>query len=312
MSTGTKNIAETRLRMPLEKLASIADNIRRKYVGAKLELCSILNAKSGLCCEDCKFCSQSARHHTDAPVYPLKKKEEILMAAEHAKTIGAERFGIVTSGNELSGKEVETIAQAISEIKNKVDISVCASLGAMDKQRLKFLKQAGLQRFHHNIETSRRFYPQIVSTHSFDDRIYAIKLAKEVGLEVCSGGIVGMGETWQDRIDMAYTLKKLEVDSVPINILIPVKGTALEKAKPMSTEDVIRTICIFRIVLKDKTIKVAAGREAALKESQLNAFLAGANGMIIGGYLTVKGSELEDDYTLIGRINKAWMESKLS
>ena len=159
----------------------------------------------------------------------------------------------------------------------------------MEKSQLQLLKKAGLSRYHHNIETSRRFYPSIVSTHSFDERIDTINSAKQVGLEVCSGGIIGMGETWQDRIDMAYTLKDLDVDSIPVNILIPIKGTPLESATPVSLDDAIRTICIFRIILKDKIIKIAAGRETTLKDSQLTAFIAGANGMLIGGYLTVKG-----------------------
>ena len=306
MNTVTKDNADTLLKMPLEQLVSSANNVRKKYIGTNLKLCSILNAKSGLCSEDCKFCAQSAGHHTDMPVYPLKEKEQIIQAAQNAKDIGAQMFGIVTSGNRLTDKELNTIAQAISEIKDIVDISPCASLGALDKSQLALLKEAGLCRYHHNIETSRRFYPQIVSTHSFEQRVETIRSAKEAGLEVCSGGIIGMGENWTDRIDMAYTLKELDVDSVPVNILIPIKGTAFELVEPITAEDVIRTICIFRIILKDKTIKIAAGRETALKDSQAKAFLAGANGMIIDGYLTVKGQALENDYSLIEEIMRLW------
>jgi biotin synthase len=192
------------------------------------------------------------------------------------------------------------------EIKDRIDIAVCASLGAMEKSQLQLLKEAGLSRYHHNIETSRRFYPRIVSTHTFDERIKTIKSAKQVGLEVCSGGIIGMGESWQDRIDMAYTLKDLDVDSIPINILIPIKGTPLESVATLSAYDAIRTICIFRIILKDKIIKIAAGRETTLKDSQLTAFIAGANGMLIGGYLTVKGASLDADYALIEEIKRKW------
>jgi len=292
----------------LEKLLSQANEVRKKYIGTKLELCSILNARSGLCSEDCKFCAQSARHCTDVPTYPLKAKDEIVQAAQNAKAIGAEKFGIVTSGNRLTAREVNVVAQAISEIKDKIGIAVCASLGAMEKSQLKFLKDAGLSRYHHNIETSRRFYPEIVSTHSFDERINTINSAKDVGLEVCSGGIIGMGETWQDRINMAYTLKELDVDSIPINILIPIKGTPLESIQPMSPEDAVRTICIFRIILKDKIIKLAAGREATFKDSQVTGFTAGANGMLIGGYLTVKAAALKADYALIEQIKKVWTE----
>jgi biotin synthase len=187
-----------------------------------------------------------------------------------------------------------------------VGIEVCASLGALDKEQLTALKNAGLSRYHHNIETSCRFYPHIVTTHGFDERAATIKAAKEAGLEVCSGGIIGMGETWHDRIDMALTLNELQVDSVPLNILIPIKGTPLASMERISVEDCVRTVCIFRIILRDKTIKVAAGREAVLKDEQLRAFSAGANGMIIGGYLTVKGQAIEADNALIERIREEW------
>jgi biotin synthase len=307
MSTAVKDDTEVFLNTPLKELIAQANEVRRKFVGSKLDLCNILNARSGLCPEDCKFCAQSARHHTDIPTYPLKGKYEIVEAAQKAKTIGAERFGIVTSGNRLTGEELNAVAQAISEIKNKIGIIVCASLGALEKSQLQLLKGAGLSRYHHNIETSRRFYSHIVSTHTFDERINTINSAEQVGLEVCSGGIIGMGETWQDRIDMAYTLKELDVDSVPLNMLIPIKGTLLESAAPVSVDDVLRTICIFRIVLKDKTIKVAAGREAVFKDSQIKAFAAGANGMLIGGYLTKlteKGVNLDADYVLIEEVKR--------
>jgi biotin synthase len=311
MKATVKENIEVFLNTPLQELVVQANGVRRKFTGNKLELCSILNARSGLCPEDCKFCAQSAKHHADISIYPLKEKKEIVRAAEKAKGIGAEKFGIVTSGNRLIDRELNVVVEAISEIKNNIDIIVCASLGALEKSQLQFLRDAGLSRYHHNIETSRRFYPSIVSTHTFDERINTINSAKRVGLEVCSGGIIGMGETWQDRIDMAYTLKELDVDSVPLNILIPIKGTPLESAAPLSVDDVVRTICVFRIILKNKTIKIAAGREATFKNSQLKAFAAGANGMLIGGYLTRladKGVNLDADYALIAEIKRVWTE----
>ena len=296
------------LEMPISELICKANDVRKAYIGNRLEQCSILNARSGLCCEDCKFCAQSANHNTNVLGHPLKAKEQIVEAAKEAKAIGTKKFGIVTSGNRLTDEEVEVIAASISQIKEEVGIVVCASLGALQRSQLEFLKKAGLSRYHHNIETSRRFYSRIVSTHSFEERINTLKAAKAVGLEVCSGGIIGMGENWDDRIDMAITLKELDVDSVPVNILIPIEGTPLANIEPISTEDIIRTISIFRIILKDKTVKIAAGREAALKESQIEGFMAGANGMIIGGYLTVGGAELESDYALIKEIEKRWTE----
>ena len=291
---------------PLAELITKANNVRRESLGDKMELCSIVNAKSGLCTEDCKFCAQSACHKTSVSVYPLKSVKEIVEKAQNAKEIGAKKFGIVTSGNRPNNGELKKIAEAIAEIKTKIGIIVCASLGALNKNELKTLKKAGLSRYHHNIETSPGFYSQIVSTHNFQERVNTIRAAKEAGLEICSGVIIGMGEDWQDRIEMATLLKKLKVDSIPINFLVPIKNTKLENTKPISQDDAIRTICIFRIILRDKVIKIAAGRESVLKDFQGLGFLAGANGMLIGGYLTVKGREVKEDQKLVEEIKRLW------
>lgn len=294
------------LNLPIVELINIANNIRKENIGNKLEFCNILNAKSGLCSEDCKFCAQSKRYSTFSPVYPLKGIQEIVESAKYAKNIGAEKFGIVTSGRGVSKKEIKIIASAIKEIKKSIGINVCASLGKIDKEDLSLLKEAGLVRYHHNIETSKRFYKEIVSTHTFEERLETIKNVKEVGLEICSGGIIGLGENWFDRIEMANILKDLGVDSVPINFLVPIKGTPLDNRKPVSLEDAIRTICIFRIILKDKIIKVAAGRETTFFDAGVLIYMAGANGMLIGGYLTIKGRDLTDDYKLIRQVNNLW------
>jgi len=296
------------LEKPLPEIIAQANEVRRKYIGTDLELCSIINAKSGLCAEDCKFCAQSSRHSCEVDVYSLKTKAEIVEAAESAGRIGAGKFGIVTSGNRPDKEELKVIAEAVSEINKRGNILSCASLGALSRDELNLLKEAGLFRYHHNIETSPRFYSQIVTTHNFKERIDTIKAAKEIGLEVCSGGIIGMGESWEDRIDMANILKELEVDSVPINLLVPIKGTAMDKMEPISCSDAIRSICIFRIILKDKVIKIAAGRETVLKDFQGMGFMAGANGMLIGGYLTVRGRAVDVDKELIREIKKLWQE----
>ncbi|MCK4916984.1 MAG: biotin synthase BioB [Candidatus Omnitrophica bacterium] len=297
---------ERLLKIPLAELILEANKIRKDFVGSELELCSIINAKAGLCSEDCKFCAQSAKYSTNVQIYPLKSKKEIVAAAIKAKDIGAEKFGIVKSGNKLNPKELEVIVEAVYEIKNKIGLAVCGSLGALDKENLKMLKDSGLERYHHNIETSKNFYPNIVSTHTFKERVDTIKSAKEIGLEVCSGGIIGMGESWQDRIDMANILKDLDVDSVPINLLVPIEGTPLEALERISCNAAIRTICIFRIILKDKIIKIAAGRETILKDFQGMGFMSGANGMIIGGYLTIKGRDVTEDQNLISEIKSLW------
>jgi biotin synthase len=288
------------------QLISLANEERDRQTGTRFELCSITNAKSGRCSEDCKFCAQSAHYNTNAPVFRLKSKEELLEEAHKAKDIGAERFSIVTSGKGATPKEIETIAEVVSAIKEKIGIIPCASLGVLDTKSLGLLKDAGLSRYHHNIETSREFYPEIVTTHTFEDRLKTIRAAKEVGLEVCSGGIIGLGESEEDRIRMALTLKDLEVDSVPINILVPLKGTPFDGAQAISIADILRTIAIFRLILGDKTIRIVAGRESVLKDFQGLAFMAGANGMMIGGYLTVKGRSAEDDLAMVSELKKLW------
>lgn len=296
------------LNLPLSELISFADKVRKECVGKNLELCSIMNAKSGLCNEDCRFCAQATRYSTGVSTYPLKKKEEMIEAAKRARDIGAERFDIVTSGNTLSQEELKLIGEAIYDITHKVRIKLCASLGGLDMEDLRLLKQAGLSRYHHNIETSPRYFPNIVSTHTFQDRIKTIKAAKKCGLEVCSGGIIGLGETMEDRLQMAFILKELDVDSVPINILVPIKGTPLENKDSISCVEAIKTIAIFRIILKDKIIKLAAGRESILKDFQAMAFMAGANGMLIGGYLTIRAREVAEDWKFVEEIKSLWKE----
>ena len=294
------------LELSLPELISAADKIRQEFIGSDVELCNIMNAKSGLCGEDCRFCAQASRYATGVSVYPLKDKEEMLEAARHAKDIGADRFDIVTSGDSLTKEDLGQICDAVSEITNKIGIKMCASLGTLDENSFRLLKQAGLSRYHHNIETSREYFPKIVTTHTFQNRIDTVKAAKNSGLEVCSGGIIGMGETLQDRIEMVLCLKELDVDSVQINVLVPIRGTPLENKNTLSCAEAIKTIAIFRIILKNKMIKIAAGRESVLKDFQALAFMAGANGMLIGGYLTIKGREVNEDQKLIEEIKKIW------
>ncbi|MFA4842403.1 MAG: biotin synthase BioB [Candidatus Omnitrophota bacterium] len=294
--------------LPLAELISIANRIRQEFSGDKMELCSILNAKSGLCAQDCKFCAQSSRHKTGIDTYPLQDKNQMLEAARRAKDIGAERFDIVTSGESLSERELHIIADCISEITQKVGIKMCASLGKMKDEGFHLLKSAGLTRYHHNIETSAAFFPKIVTTHTFGDRIETILSAKRAGLEVCSGGIIGLGESMDDRISMALALKELDVHSVPINILVPIAGTPLGESVTLSAPEAIRTIAIFRIILKDKIIKIAAGRESVLKDFQALGFMAGANGMLIGGYLTIKGRAVNQDWQLVKDVESLWVQ----
>ncbi|MCX8042670.1 MAG: biotin synthase BioB [Desulfobacterota bacterium] len=294
------------LTAPLAELIQEARAIRQRYCGTSVDICSIMNAKSGACSEDCAFCAQSGYHKTAIQTYPLKSVAALVAAAEAACDNGAQRFGIVCSGNRPTPRELDMICEAARLITERCNIAVCTSLGKLTRDELRALKHAGVTRYHHNIETSRQFYPSIVTTHSFDDRIQTITDAAAAGLEVCSGVIIGLGETWDDRIDMALELNNLPIVSVPVNILIPIRGTRLEHQARVSAIDCIRCIALFRIILQDKVIKIAAGRETVLQDFQALGFSAGANGMLIGGYLTVKGRDVAADRTLIDEIKIMW------
>lgn len=294
------------------ELMSQALQIKLAHRGTKVALCSIINAKSGQCSEDCRFCVQSAHYHTDAPVYPLKGKAEILHAAKAAADIGAEHFSLVTSGRGLAVRDVEQVADIVAEITTTLPIRVCASLGIVGRKEFVLLRQAGLTRYHHNLETSKEFFPKIVSSHSFNERLDTIRTAQAEGLEVCAGGIFGLGESEDDRISMALTLRDLQVDSIPLNILIPLPGTPLAHQPPLSAHEILRAIALYRILMPSLPIRLAAGRESALQDFLSSAFLAGADGMMIGGYLTARGRSAEKDTTFVEEMKKIWQLGDLS
>lgn len=291
----------------LMELFSVANKIREKYCGNDLKLCTITNAKSGKCSEDCKFCAQSAHYKTNIETYDLKNKETLLKEYKRAEDLSSLNFGIVTSGRSIKkgSEDFEAIKSFLKEADKRV--KPCASLGLLTYEEAMELKEAGLVRYHNNIQTSVEKYSELVATtHSVDKRIEAIKNAKKAGLKVCSGGIIGMGETHKDRIDMAFTLKELDVDSIPLNILNPIKGTAHGDRDILDAEEILKTIAIYRIIFKDKNIKIGAGRENILKDFMGLAFMAGANGMLVGGYLTVKGRTVEEDKVFIKNLTALW------
>ncbi len=291
---------------PLAELAAQADQCRRDGVGDALEVCGIINAKAGRCSEDCRYCAQSARHRTGITEYPLKPVSEMLAAAEHAAEAACARFGIVTSGPTLDEEELDRVAEAVRAITGETGCGVCASLGALSPEQFGRLRDAGLSRYNHNIETSPEHFGRIVTTHSFEDRVRTARAAAEAGLQVCCGGIIGMGETRGDRAAMALTLRDMDVDSVPINILMPVPGTPLEDVEPIGPIEALRTIAVFRILMPGRTIKLAGGRESGLGDFQGMAFMAGANGLILGDYLTRRGRPVEQDRLLLEAVREAW------
>jgi biotin synthase len=288
------------------ELMSQALQVKLANRGTKVALCSIINAKSGKCSEDCRFCVQSGHYATDAPVYPLKDKDAIFRGAEAAVEAGAEHFSLVTSGRGLPAPEVVKVADIIAGIIERFPIRVCASLGILGKEDFAILHKAGLTRYHHNLETSEEFFPKIVTTHTFEERVATIKAAQEEGLEVCAGGIFGLGESEGDRISMALTLRELQVDSVPLNILIPLAGTPLARQKTLAAREVLRGIALYRILLPNIPIRLAAGRETALQDFLSSAFLAGADGMMIGGYLTERGRSASKDTAFVEEMKNIW------
>ncbi len=283
----------------LLRLLAVADRIRINFRGRKFDSCSLINARSGRCGEDCSFCAQSAHHATECETYGLRSTDEILSAARAAREMGAARFCTVTSGGALSDMEFDALLESLDRVKSKVDIALDASLGFLDDKRASRLEAAGVTRYNHNLETSSDYYPTICTTHTFDQRVATIRTVLGKGLSACSGGIIGMGEIPAQRLDLAFTLAELGVDCVPINILIPRPGTPLQDAEPLEPLEILKTVAIFRLILPAATIKIAGGREGNLCDFQAMALRSGANGMIIGGYLTTGGRAAEDDLRML-------------
>jgi len=277
-----------------------AARIRDHFVGSTVHLCSIINAKSGRCAENCAFCAQSAHHDTGVDVYPLVDEDEIVRCAALAEQNGAGCYGIVTSGTRINNaEELDRVCRAVARIKSETGISPSCSLGIMDKETALRLKDAGMETYHHNLETSRSFFPQICTTHDYEDDVATIRTAKEVGLRVCCGGIFGLGESFGQRIEMALTLRELDVDSIPLNFLNPVTGTRLENADNLTPLECLTIIAVYRFLLPGKRLSVCGGREKNLRELQSWMFLAGADGTMTGNYLTTPGRPPELDRQML-------------
>lgn len=277
-----------------------ACRVKEHFVGSKISLCSIINAKSGRCPENCAFCAQSAHHSADVPVYPLVEEENLVSGAKAAEQNGSICYGIVTSGTTVNkGEELERICRALRRIRLETGIKPSCSLGIIDAETARALHAAGATTYHHNLETARSFFPQICTTHDYDDDVATVKSAKEAGMSVCCGGIFGLGESAEQRVEMALTLRELAVDSVPLNFLNPIEGTKLEGANNITPQECLATIALYRLLLPERKITVCGGREKNLRDLQSWMFFAGASGTMIGNYLTTTGRSTEYDWQML-------------
>ena len=297
----TKQDALSLYGQPLEELCSTADEIRRRFCADQFDICTIINGKSGSCSEDCKFCAQSAHNHTCAAQYPLLAADEIVAHAKLNQEQGVLRYSIVTSGKRLSDAEVDKMCEAVRRVRKEAGISVCVSFGLLGEAQYRRLKEAGVTRVHNNLETSLRFFPHICTTHTYEDKISAIKAAQAAGLTVCSGGIMGLGETPEDRIDMAVTLRDLGIKSVPVNLLNPIPGTPFEKNQRLTEGEMRRIVAVYRFLLPDASIRLAGGR-GLLGDKGEGCFLSGANAAISGDMLTTAGITVKTDLALLEKL----------
>ena len=282
----------------LEELCNEADKLRKHFSGNKVDLCTIINGKSGKCSENCKFCAQSAHNHTNCEEYDFLMADKIFSEAKSNQDEGVDRFAIVTAGKALSGDDFEKALAIYKKMKAELNIGLCASMGFITREQLRRLKEAGVSSYHHNIETSKRNFPNICTTHTYEMKIDTIKIAKEEGLNVCSGGIIGMGETFEDRIDMAVALSELGVNSIPINALMPIPGTPYQNNQLLTEDEILRTIAMFKFINPESDIRLAAGRKL-ISENGRKAFESGASATITGNMLTTSGSTIKMDREML-------------
>ena len=294
--------AKSLIEVPLPELKEVANVIRTDFCKNSFDFCTIVNAKSGMCSENCKYCAQSSHYQIEGvETYPLMETRELVKQAKYNAEKGVLRFSLVTSGKRLSKEEIEKVIISIKKIREEVGIEVCTSFGLLDYQELVKIKEAGVTRIHCNLETSRNYFPQICSTHTYEEKIRTLSAAQKAGLHICSGGIIGMGETMEDRIDMIFELRALGVCSIPINILNPIKGTPFENQFPITKDEIERTIAICRFIIPNASIRLAGGR-GLLEDYGESCFRAGANAMITGDMLTTAGSSIDQDKEMIEKM----------
>lgn len=286
----------------LGDLTRYADMIRDHFCGNQFDMCTIINGKSGLCSENCKFCAQSSHYNTGSKVYSLLSEEEILADAKKNADQGVMRYSIVTAGRSLSDGEVDRMCHIIRRIKKEVHISVCVSFGLLKEDQFRRLKEAGAERVHNNLEASENFFPSVCTSHSFSDKVQAIRAAQAAGLDVCSGGIMGLGEGIEDRIDMALSLRDLGIESIPVNMLNPIPGTPMEKYESLDEKEMQRIIAVYRFILPKAFIRLAGGR-GLMRDKGKACFMSGANAAISGDMLTTAGITVDKDKKLLEELD---------
>jgi biotin synthase len=288
-----------------------AHKVRRHFHGDRVTFCSILPTKFGNCSEDCKFCAQSGHYDTGIEAHPMMSGDDVKKATADARDRGASAFGIVNSGRGPTQREWPKIMEAVQAMKEVDGICHCATLGRLTEDQARDLKEAGVRRINHNLETSREFYPQIVTTHAWQERVDTVRLAQRVGLETCCGCIFGMGETIDDRVSLAFSLKELNPNVVPLNFLFPIPGTPLENAPRLKPMEILKTVAVMRLILPRQDLKVAGGREKNLRDLQSWIFYVGATSGLIGNYLATAGRPNEDDLQMIRDLELTWCDDRV-
>lgn len=279
-------------------LYEAADRLRKELHGDHFDLCSIINARSGKCSENCKFCAQSSRYQTEIETYDIVSYEEVRRQGLENESLGVVRYSLVTAGREVSGEDIELFAAMYGQLGHESELYFCASMGFLTREKAERLVEAGVRRYHCNLETCRSFFPSICTSHTWEDKVETIKIARAAGMDICSGGIIGLGESFEQRLELAFELRELKVLSIPLNILTPIPGTPLGKLSTLSLGEVLTCIAMFRFINPQAVVRLAGGR-AQLGDDQYRCFQAGANGAIVGNYLTTTGNSIVEDLQMI-------------
>ena len=281
-----------------EELFQAADSLRESAHGDSFDLCSIINARSGRCSEDCKFCAQSGHYATDIETYDIVSVDEALEQGRDNDAHGVRRFSLVTAGRTASIEQIEAYGKIYRELQKQTGLKFCASMGMLTREKAELLRSYGVERFHCNLEASRNFFPKVCTTHTWEEKVETIRVARNAGMEVCSGGIIGMGETLQNRLELAFELRDLDVLSIPINILTPIANTPFADLEPLELSEILTCVAMFRFINPLAVIRLAGGR-SRMSQDQYRCFTSGANGAIVGNYLTTAGNSLAEDLRII-------------